>query len=372
MSELPPVIWSTTQCSLSELAIGIDSMLEQEVYGLMLLTCAGNDYQESKINQLLKSCKLPICGGMFPQIIREDKVYTKGAIVIGFRFKPIVKNYTALSSLNSNIDEYIEDQSETIEHYQNFIIIGDAFCSVNEDFIDAFYNYIGSGITVIGGGAGALDFVPRNYIYSNQGLIGDAMQVIAIPHSIQRAVGHGWEILDGPYLVTSANEHHLHSFDYQPAFEVYQKAIKCIAGKKIDIDSFFNIAKYFPLGIAGIGDELVVRDPIQSDGRYLECVGNVPVNSTVYLLKGEQDKMILSARQASESLVNSDSSKTLLIFDCISRSLFMEEEFDQELKAIQQPIPKKHLIGVLCLGEITDTQSGAIRLLNKSTVMGVF
>ena len=47
----------------------------------------------------------------------------------------------------------------------------------------------------------------------------------------------------------------------------------------------------------------------------------------------------------------------------------MEDKFEQELDVIAKHCPTPILFGVLSLGEIANSASGAICLLNKSTVI---
>ena len=372
MNTAAPIIRFTTSTDLNELNKAIKSVVQEGCKSILLLTCIDNDYNEQQVNMLLEQCTLPICGGMFPKIILRENSYSQGAIILGLMVKPEITNYTMLSTSNADLKSYIEDNSKNIDSYQNFIVIADAFCSANEDFTDEFYDYIGSGVTVVGGGGGSLDFVPRPVIYTNQGLICDAIQVIALPWTINNGVGHGWEILDGPYLVTASEGHYVHSLNYMPSFELYRDVIQNVAKQTITQQDFFEVSKYFPLGIMSLDGELLVRDPIQSDGSYLECVGNVPVNSMVYLLKGDQDKMILASKKTAQAVAEAGEANTLLLFDCISRGLFMGDDIKYELQAIQQHFPKSCLVGAMSLGEIANTSCGAIRLLNKSTVIGSF
>jgi len=367
-----PVIKFTSSTAISALSDAIKSATDAGCKTILLLTCIDNDYDEEQINRLLSESALPICGGMFAQIILQGNAYSQGAIVLGLMFTAEIANYSLLSTTHYDLPRYIEENSKNIADHQNFIVIADAFYSANENFTDQFYNYIGSGITVIGGGSGSLDFIPRPSIYCNQGLMSDAIQIIGIPYPIKNAIGHGWEILDGPYLVTASEGHYVHSLNYIPTFELYRDAIQKAARQTLTQEDFFTVAKHFPLGIMSIDGELLVRDPIQSDGSYLECVGNVPVNSMVYLLKGDPDSMILATGEKAQDLFAAGQGKTLLLFNCISRALFMGDRIEHELKAIQDRFSDSCLVGAMSLGEIADTENGAIRLLNKSTVIGSF
>jgi len=368
----PSLVKFTTSSSLNELHSAIKAVTQEGAKSILLLTCCDNDYDKQQLNQILTTSPLTICGGIFPKIIFQEKSYSTGAIVLGLMVKPEVVNYTMLTSTHANLKEYIQSHSKRLEHYQNFIIIADALCDASEDFTDEFYDYIGSDDITIGGGAGSLDFIPQPVIYSNEGVIGDAVQVIALPTSIKNGTGHGWEILDGPYLVTASEGHYIHSLNYKPTFELYRDAIKKNTQKTITEDHFFEYAKKFPLGIMSLNKELLVRDPIQTNGYHIECVGNIHVNSMVYLLKGELDKMITSSQETAQSVAKQGQTNNILLFDCISRDLFMGDAIQAELHAIQQAFPTICLVGVMALGEISNSNSGSIRLLNKSTVLGAF
>ncbi|MGL1957736.1 MAG: FIST C-terminal domain-containing protein [Colwellia sp.] len=170
------------------------------------------------------------------------------------------------------------------------------------------------------------------------------------------------------------------SLNYIPAFDVYKETVENLSDYRFDKKEFFDIAKHFPLGIEGIGAEILVRDPILTLNNNLQCVGNVSVNSMVHILHGKTESLIASAKNAaikasktSENEENKQAEQSIsaaIVFDCISRVLYMEDAFSQELSAIVNSCKKEAVFGVLSLGEIANDKSGAIRLLNKSTVIG--
>lgn len=371
MQTQQPIIWSTNSSSIAEFKRGLAHVSIEQTASIMIMSCSDNDYNEASINQMLNTCPVTVYGGIFPQLVNNDEIYNTGAIIVGFPFEVEVCNFTDLSNESLDIDEYIQDHSKNISSHKNFIMFADALCNANEDFIHGFYEHMGSGVTVIGGGAGSLEFTPKPCIFTNQGLINDAVQIVALPGNLSRNIGHGWEVCDGPYLVTAAEGHRLDTLDYQPAFELYQSTIESLSGEKINQENFFDIAKNFPLGIVNINGEVLVRDPITTDSKFLECVGNIPVNATINLLKGNREKLINSSKTVAETFTPFEGSQLLVLFDCISRILYLEDEFSQELSELQKTNPDLPMIGALSLGEITNTQYGSIDLLNKSTVMGM-
>ena len=65
-----------------------------------------------------------------------------------------------------------------------------------------------------------------------------------------------------------------------------------------------------------------------------------------------------------------------IIIDCISRTLFLEEEFPKELAAITEAMPNsdgKETLpqGVLSLGEISSGGDGYLEFYNKTLVVGI-
>jgi hypothetical protein len=60
-----------------------------------------------------------------------------------------------------------------------------------------------------------------------------------------------------------------------------------------------------------------------------------------------------------------------LLFDCISRTLFLQERFEEELGNIQSCLPQgTPLIGAMSLGEIADADNSCLELFNKTIVLG--
>ena len=96
----------------------------------------------------------------------------------------------------------------------------------------------------------------------------------------------------------------------------------------------------------------------------------------LYILKGKNETLINSATIAVEesiAKVQQEVQHTLII-DCISRTLFLENEFTKELEAICNSVknPNGESIpqGVLSLGEISSNGEGFLEFYNKTLVIG--
>ncbi|MFK7905998.1 MAG: FIST signal transduction protein, partial [Chitinophagales bacterium] len=190
---------------------------------------------------------------------------------------------------------------------------------------------------------------------------------------------HGWQQLEGPFVATRTEKNVIHELNWQNAFDLYKEVIDQDCTIPITKDNFFDIAKAYPFGIFKENSEDIVRDPIAVDENgALVCVGEVPENTVLYILKGEKNALISSAKRAAEDTLSEDMPEIAqtLIVDCISRTLFLENDFSEELKVVSECFNKTnqpiHPQGILTLGEISSYGEGYLEFFNKTIVIGTF
>lgn len=368
--------WHTHSDTLCDFKHGLTLAQNSGANSLLVLTCSQNHYPEDKLSSLLSACPLTIFGGIYPMLTLQNTLLKQGALIIAFNETFDVTVFSQLHQV-SNEDKLEDVITTTLEQknnycgHDNFLMFYDSLLNNIEDFIDCLFECLDHGINIAGGGAGSLDFIQRPCIFTNKGLHSNAALLVTLPSKLSTGVGHGWRIFQGPFLVSDARGQTVQSLNYQPALEVYCQAIESASKHRFNSDNFFDIAKNFPLGIEDINDNLIVREPMLADNNHLQCIGNIPINSMVYLLESDTETLISSAEQAAITAFSTTSeiTSTSMIFDCISRVLYMENKFEQELDVIAKHCPTSILFGVLSLGEIANSASGAICLLNKSTVI---
>lgn len=370
--------WQCDSSSIDDLEKGLKLAYASAAKSLLILVCNDNNFTAQQVNPLIMCATVPIFGGIYPKLIFKNQLMEQGCIIIGFEQSVEINLITKLSTLVT--DEQLEqviDQAllahSPITNNCSFLMFYDSLVSNVEDFIAYLFECLDYQVGIIGGGAGNLEFKQKPCIFTNQGLVFDAIQLVNLQKKITSAATHGWQILQGPILVSEAEQQNIISLDYQPASNLYKALIESSSEYRFNEDNFFEIAKNFPLGIERINSKLVVRDPILINQGNIQCVGNIPVNSMVYLLQGSVDSLLCSAEQAAilatKKIDDNDFSATM-VFDCISRVLYLEDNFSKELNLIAKHCKEQTLFGVLSFGEIVNSESGAIRLLNKSTVIG--
>ncbi|ALO33361.1 hypothetical protein CMT41_00525 [Colwellia sp. MT41] len=368
--------WHTHSDTLSDFKHALTIAQNSGAKSLLLLTCSQNHYPEEELSSLLRACPLTIFGGIYPMLTWKNTLIKQGALIIGFKEAFDVTLFSQLHQV-TNEDKLEDLITNTLEQKNNycahddFLMFYDSRINNIEDFIDCLFECLDHGINIAGGGAGSLDFIQRPCIYSNQGLHSNVALLVTLPSKLNIGVAHGWKIFQGPFLVSDAHGQTVQGLNYQPALDVYCQAIESASEFRFNGSNFFDIAKNFPLGIEDINNNLLVRDPIATHNNHLQCAGNIPINSMVYLLESNSEALISSAEQAAITAFTATTKITsaAMIFDCISRELYLADKFEHELDTIAKHCPTPVLFGVLSLGEVANSPNGAIALLNKSIVI---
>lgn len=361
--------WLSNESSFSAFKSGLNYILSEPIESLIILSCSGNHYPENEINNLLTAINIPICGGCYPNVFLENNLLEFGVLFIGLPFNVSVEQFSHLEKDIEQLEIRI-NKNKVLTHATNALMFYDGLMENIELFIEELHALLEHNLTILGGGAGEVDFIQRPCVYTNEGVKADVVQFVVLPKKISIGIGHGWQILEGPFLVSESTGASIESLNYKDAFSVYKETVEKLSDYKFKDNDFFNIAKHFPFGIQSIQGELLVRDPILANKKSIQCVGNVPINSMVYILSGDKNQLIDSANQASFSAKKACDSSVAIIFDCISRKLYLENAFESELNVLTTDENIKYSFGVLSLGEIANDKSGSIKLLNKSTVIG--
>jgi hypothetical protein len=191
----------------------------------------------------------------------------------------------------------------------------------------------------------------------------------AVRPPLELGVRHGWQEIAGPFRVTDADGPTLNCLDGKPAFSVYSETVEQHTQTAVTRDNFFEAAKAYPFGIVRLDGEQIVRDPFEvTDEDGLNCFGDVPEGEFVHVLEGEADTLIDAARMAKEETQTEKTADTLFFFDCISRVLYLEEEFEQELASVRTETTET--VGALTIGEIANDGAGHLDYYNKTAVVG--
>lgn len=356
---------SITELSLQAL---LGDIQKQNPTGVFILCSDQSTEYLDFFDSFLKTISIPVFGGVFPAIVHQGQAMETGLICVPM-FMPLnIKLYANLE--NATQSGFTFDSNLTEAHSLMVLVDG---LSRNIDYaLDQLFQQYGQSLHVFGGGAGSLSFEQAPCLFTNQGMVADAMLVVAIEQKFELAIGHGWEVLAGPYLANQVDDNRIQQLNFQPALEVYQQVVEEHDGRSFSDHEFFDLAKTYPFGIDRLDDDLLVRDPVTCEDDSLVCVGKVPENTMLYILKGQPQNLIQAAVESVKNSAPELPSTQGVLFDCISRKLFLGDAFGTELAQISSVLsPEPTLFGALVLGEIASGQSGAIHFHNKTAVVAL-
>jgi len=349
--------------SLSQIKSYVDSIDLNPSEQLMILVGDNSSESVGELSDYLNSKNITFFGGIYPSLLVGKRSVRSGFILQ--KYRPIYSALVFPYSMRINME--LEELKGCTA-----IVLVDGLSSQMKELTDTLYEYVGSNVTYIGGGAGFYNLTQRKCIFDNKGMYENALYVCIVKSMCYSDVKHGWKRIEGPFIATKSVDNTLCQLDNYNAFDVYKSVIEDIERITLCKSDFFMIAKDHPFGIRKNDASIIVRDPISvNENGEIVCIANIPEGSEIYILKGDNDTLLASSLEIAEKCSeNAPDKYTPLLFDCISRAMFLEERFEEELSNIQSML-KYQVEGALSIGEIATLKNGEIIIHNKSTILAL-
>lgn len=343
---------------------------DPEVRALLLFVADYDHPEHHALSHLLQSVKTPLIGGIFPELIVEGKRRDRGMLVIPLHV-PLETLVVPLSDPNfTGLDYFMT--SSLASGQDVLFVFADALAGRKESFIHTLYHLFGSSVRYLGGGCGSLSFQPFPCVLHNSGVHQDAAVLGLGPLNVSLGVAHGWSPLSEPLKVTRAEGNRVMTINWEPAMQVYRKIVEAHSGQSFNDVPFFDLAKSYPLGMIRLGTEMVIRDPFATEGDAMLIVDHIPEGEYVRVMHGSTDSLLSGAALARAQAEESHPDHAIgmhLCVDCISRVLFLQEEFDREMDILSGTLP---LQGILSIGEIANQGEAFLDVYNKTVVLAAW
>lgn len=321
---------------------------------------------------ILNSHEISFLGGIFPGVIFQEQKYDSGLVAEQLPANVELLLVDGLESPEFGIS--LLPKVMTSEEAYSALVLVDGLTANIASFLRRLYDIYGDEVNYLGGGAGSLSLEQMPCVFNKEGIYQDAAIVAFVPLESSLGIRHGWQKIVEPFLATNTTNNVISELNWGNAFEVYKDVVEESSGQSFLQTAFFDLAKGYPFGINKEGLEVIVRDPIMvNDQGDLICVGEVPQNASLAILKGDKHTLIHAAGEAALACLRSGQNERshYLVFDCISRVLFLEDDFNKELQAVKKGLGNpEQLSGALTLGEISSYGDGYIEFFNKTIVVG--
>ena len=317
------------------------------------------------MSEQLHAIDFPIIGGVFPKLIYNNQLVDSAVVIIALN----EKFNTKLFSLATNSKNCFDDIKHEYEKYyaktQSVFVFVDAFAQNKSAFINWLYNFFGSEIAYFGGGTGSLSNAAMPSIISNQGINSNAAIIATVDFEMYTSIKHGWKPLTEPMKITKADNNKVVSLNWEPAFELYKEVCVKHAHMSFDEHSFFDIAKSYPFGKTTIDQEFIIRDPYAVECSDMLFFDSIVEGEYICIMHADKDGLLDSANIAVETLQHNCNFEieNIFVIDCISRVLFMQDGFIDELNILSK---KNTILGALSIGEIVSDKNNYLEIFNKS------
>ena len=347
--------------------------------GIAVFVAAGSEPATGALDPVLCGLSTPVFGGVFPEIVHGGEAFAEGAVLADLSVRPDVTTITGLDDPETSFEAALPEE---VAPGRSAFVFVDAFADGIEAFTRSLFNRYGLEYDFLGGGAGTLADGGGPCLVTDRGLVEGAGVFATVEASTGVGVEHGWRDVAGPFRVTGSSGRTVSSLGDRPAFEAYRRAVESDSGRDVPREAFFEVAKSYPFGISRLGGERIVRDPhaVTDDGS-LQCFGDVPEGEMVHVLTGDPESLISAAEGAYRTAVAgrdgdenasapSPGDAAVLLFDCISRVLYLGDDFGRELAAVGGEGEPD--IGALTIGEIANDGRGNLEFYNKTVVAALF
>ncbi len=364
-------------CSLPQILVYIESLQPTEKEVVMLLFGEQNTPDIPALIQALNSKNIVFFGGVFPGIIYGNKKSTEGCIVK--KFKMLGKPFLTQGISSAQFDKFTEQVLPENSEQGTAIVLLDGLSNNVYRFLGRLNDLLGEQCYFIGGGAGSINLEQNPCIFSNEGFMADAAVVCVIDNQVRLGVRHGWQHLKGPFVATKTEGNTILQLNWEPALGIYASIIEDDCGEKIDKNNFARIALGYPFGILREKEDDIVRDPISiGENGSIICTGEVPANSVLHVLKSNAETLLIAAQKAIADCGKQGGlpidAETTFVVDCITRSIFLDHQFAEELEIIRSNLiinhPGQEPFGILSLGEMSSYGKGLLEVFNKTIVVG--
>lgn len=367
---------SCTDAEAMARAVAAQPVTPGEVVVLFVAEGGGTDLEA--LVAALRPLGVPFCGGLFPGVIHGGRRWDRGAVV---QVWPALEAPQVVTDLDRNWAVTPPAFGGAVlarpPGRATALVLVDGLAPHVSAFLAALYRRFGDAVHYVGGGAGSGSLRPGPCLFSNEGVHRQAALVTFLDLASSMGVRHGWERLMGPFVATRTRHNVILDLNWSPAFEVYRAVVEADAGRPLTPETFFDVARAYPFGLCREASEDLVRDPVSvTPGGGLLCVGEVPENALLYILRGRRATLLASAAQAAKACLPGPipAIHTGLVVDCISRALFLEADYERELARVAAVFADHHLAapeGVLTLGEVSSHGTGLLEFFNKTIVTGI-
>ncbi|BBE49983.1 hypothetical protein OYT1_ch0410 [Ferriphaselus amnicola] len=335
----------------------------------------------SVLQSLCRQRKIPLAGGIFPELIADNGFTREGVWLLRFDEMPYVALYEDLEAgragairasveIVAGLRPQLSDSSKSATLFMLF----DALVPNIATMLDEIYLQLANRVHYAGANAGSETFQPMPCLFNNERLIQNGVLVMLLTPHHGAILEHGYCVPPKNITATTTDGNRILQIDWRPAFEVYQELVRAQFGVEITRENFYQYGVHFPFGIIRANHNVVVRIPVAlGDDGSLFCVGEVPAHAVLALLEAPKVDSVQTLEALTKGLADlNDGSidEDVMLFYCAGRRLHMGvEAATTEVEEFARRTGAAQVAGALSLGEIGGSTLWGYPLFHNATLV---
>lgn len=342
--------------------------------GVLVLLPEAEKSSVALFQSLCQRREIPLLGAIFPDLLSASGFLSEGAWLLCFDQMPahfLLPDMRASGA--SDVAAAVAAALNLVDGdgpRPTLFLVFDGMLANVASILHELFGQFGTRVGYAGVCAGSETFQPMPCLFDERQLHGGS--VLGFLLSEGAVVSHAYPTSQTLMRASSAAGNRIFQIDDRPAFEAYQAVIRREYGVALTKDNFYDYAVHFPFGLITALDVLV-RIPValNEDGS-LFCVGEVPPNSMLRLLRAPPARNsaciagIANALSANEAYT---AGHPLLTFYCAGRRMHLGDDAASEISQLAAATGASEILGALSLGEVDQlTDFGIPRFHNAALV----
>ncbi len=326
------------------------------------------------IQGLFSERGIRLLGAIFPALLTEAGFQTSGVIFLCFAQAPACFLVDALTTSSHDAAKKIAVAVESALSHRSsaappklFLVFDSMQADLGSILVNLF-DQLQQGVSYQGVNAGSESFQPMPCLFDHQRLLSHGAIGLLLDADAEFAVEHGYPVSNSLMRASSTQGNRIDKINGEPAMAEYQRVIAVEFGIALNPENFYDYAVHYPFGLISALDVLV-RIPVAfNDDGSIFCVGEIPPNSMLRLLKAPALANSLCVDKLAAGL-SPMTGKPLLAFYCAGRRMHFGTDATLEVRALAKQSGCDAIYGALSLGEIsTDSRFGLPWFHNAAVV----
>ncbi|MHC1727022.1 MAG: FIST signal transduction protein [Syntrophobacteraceae bacterium] len=239
--------------------------------------------------------------------------------------------------------------------HSTLLLLADCLIEDLQELVQGIYRITGPRTLIVGGAASdELKFV-RTFVFHNDKVVEEGAVALWIgsENPLHVVVGHGWEPIGVPMLVTRARGTEIMELGGRQAAFAYEEQLGVSPGQ-LSADEFWQTSINHPLGMLQTDGSSVIRVArAKSQQGTLMIQGCVPPSgSAVQVMTGTADTLLNIVEEVAGSALKAHPEPAaLLVFSCAARKAIFGKRVSEEAQRLQAAAGSIPVFGFYCCGE---------------------